>query len=330
MALSDFEIFNEYVYSTWSEVVDQKVRLFNSASSDTITLSVAPKQGSFNSTAFFAKIAPNLVRRRNPFSDATVANVDLTMSKEVEVKVAAGTHPVRIDKAFYEWIKMNPEEGGVVVGQQMAEGSLADMLNTALGAGKAALSGEADVYRDITGATTPGDLITGQQLILSSAQFGDRAQAIEAWVMHSQPLHQMYLNAMNNAEKLFVFGNVKVIQDGFGRIFIVSDSPALAQAGAAPTDPVKYSIMGLQRNGLRVTTNDDFTQADVQATGHENIQRTYQAEWSYNLGVKGFAYNTAAGQAPNDAAIMNSANWLKCVSSHKDLAGVLLEGHISL
>lgn len=322
MALSDFEIFQDFVYRSFTEVLDQQVGLFNEASNNALSLSVAPISGSFATASFFQRIQ-GLIRRRDPFSDDAVASTHLTMGAETEVKVAAGTPPIRSDKAWFEWIKQNPELAGSVVGRQLAIESMADMLNTALGAVKAALKGVPAVSRDIDTD------INFVELTRTAALFGDRAQDIQVWAMHSAPLHGLYVNALQNANGLFSFGTVKVLEDGFGRRFIVSDSPALAEP-AVEGEPQKYSVLGLQRYAARVSTNDDFNQVELQEPGYENIRRTYQAEWTFNLGVKGFSWNTAAGAAPKDAALFTSTNWVRKAASHKDLAGVLLTGPVDI
>ena len=75
-----------------------------------------------------------------------------------------------------------------------------------------------------------------------------------------------------------------------------------------------------------VEPNNDFDAVTVDTTGKENIQTTYQAEWSYNLGLRGYAWKTeSGGAAPNDTALGTGTNWEKVVTSNKDTAGVLLK-----
>jgi len=101
----------------------------------------------------------------------------------------------------------------------------------------------------------------------------------------------------------------------------VSDVPALVTAGT----PNIYNTLGLVPGGIVVDQNNDFTDNLQTSNGDENIQRTYQAEWSYNLGIKGFTWDkTNGGHAPNDAALATSTNWDKIATSTKDLAGVLV------
>ena len=76
---------------------------------------------------------------------------------------------------------------------------------------------------------------------------------------------------------------------------------------------------------LVIGVNNDFDANEETKNGDENLVRTYQAEWSYNIGVKGFAWDKATGgKSPNDAALFTSANWNRIMTDKKDLAGVLL------
>jgi hypothetical protein len=59
--------------------------------------------------------------------------------------------------------------------------------------------------------------------------------------------------------------------------------------------------------------------------GNENISRTWQAQWSFNLGLKGFAWDkTNGGKSPTTAALTTGTNWDKFATSNKDLPGVLV------
>jgi hypothetical protein len=320
MALSDLAVFSEYVYSAMTEVLRQQVNLFNAASRGTIALRSAAHVGDFSDVAFWAKVN-GLVRRRNPYGSGTVAEKNLQQIVDTMVKVAAGTPPIRIDPGQFNWIQRNPEEGGAVIGQQLAVDTMADMLNTAILATAAAMSGVAAINYDGTAAVADVTVFNHGQ-----ALFGDAYQDILAWIMHSKPLFDVYDNALQNTNGLFTFGTVNVRQDGFGRVFIVTDSPSLM--GTPVVGPPAYTphlTLGLVAGAIRVDQNGDFTDNIDTLNGEENIKRTYQAEWSYELGIKGFAWDNATGaKAPNDAALGTATNWDRYATSEKDLAGVMI------
>lgn len=435
MALSDLAVFSQFSYSAMTEVLRQQIDLFNAATNGAIVLRAVEHVGDYSDEAHWAKIS-GLVRRRNPYGSGTVTAKNLAQLVDTMVKVAAGTPPVNIPPGMFEWINRSPEEGGAVIGRQLAIDTLADMLNTSIMAGVAALSGVAAVVTngstfakgtlsplaiplDTETVTIGGKVYTfqtvltnvngnvligasattamanlasainltagagttyatamtihptvsangGNPLILTAktaglggngitttetltngsfgaatltggansgnanqttfntaqALFGDAYQDILVWVMHSKPLFDIYGGALENSANLFTFGNVNVRQDGFGRSFVISDSPSLVTSATPPL----YYTLGLTANGLTIHQQDDFTDNISTLNGDENILRTYQAEWSYELGVKGFAWDkTNGGKAPNDAALAVATNWDRFATSHKDLAGVLVQ-----
>lgn len=319
MALSDLSVFSEYAYSAATEVLMQQIELFNAASRNTIMLTTKANQGDYSDEAFWKKIN-GLVRRRNAYGSGAVTSVTLEHLLDTSVKVAAGTPPVQMPPSQFRWIQRSPEEAGAVVGQQLAVDMLADMLNTGIIAGRTALSQVAAVNFDGTGETIA--TMNPKQLNNGSRLFGDQSQAVVAWIMHSTPIHDFYGNAIDNQNRLFEYGTVNVVSDPMGRVFVVSDSPGLVTSGTPDT----YHTMGLVGGAIVVEQNDDFDDNMDTTNGDENIQRSYQAEWSYNTGVKGFAWDkTNGGKSPTDAALATATNWDKYATDNKSLAGVIVD-----
>lgn len=320
MALSDLAVFSEYAYDAMTEVLAQQVDLFNEASNGTIVLSDAAHQGDYSERAFYQKI-DGLVRRRNAYGSGAVSEKSLEHLIDTMVKVAAGTPPVRLDPGQFKWIQRNPEEAGAAMGAQLAKDTLADMLNTAVAAGAAALSQVSAVVNDISGGSGGAELPNFGALSDTAMKFGDYNSAVRAWVMHSYAIGKLYGNALANAEQLFTYGNVAVVGDPFGRRFVVSDIPGLIVTGS----PNKYRTLGLVQGAIAVDKNNDFTDNYDTVNGDENIKRTYQAEWSYEVGVKGFAWDkTNGGKSPTTAALLTATNWDKYATDNKDIAGVML------
>lgn len=318
MALSDLAVYSEYAYSSMTEVLAQQIEIFNGASDGVIVLVPAAHQGDFSDEAFFAKIS-GLVRRRNAYGSGAIAQKTLKHLVDTSVKVAAGTSEIRLDPGQFRWIQQNPEVAGAALGQQLAGDLLADMLNTAIGCAVSALSAQASNLKD---ASTSDPSFVG--LTEAAGLMGDRQNAIRAWIMHSTPVTKLYVNALTNAEHLFSYETVNVIRDPFGRLFVITDSPSLQWSVTTPSPASGYMSLGLVQGGIYVGQNNDFDAAETVATGDENIKRTYQAEWSYNVGVQGFAWDKPnGGKSPTDSALFTASNWDKYATSSKDLAGVL-------
>ena len=318
MALSDLAVYSEYAYASMTEVLRQRIDLFNAAAGGTIQLRSAAHQGDFSDVAFFAKIS-GLVRRRNAYGSGAVSEKKLAHLVDTLVKVAAGTPPVRLDPGQFKWIQQNPEVAGAALGQQLALDTMADMLNIGLGVTYAALSQVANVKYDASSNTSPDDTLSFGNLNNGQAKFGDQASSISAWVMHSKPMFDLYGKNLANAQQLFNYGNINVVRDPFGKLLVMTDSQNLVITGS----PNKYAILGLVPGAVIIDQNGDFTANEEVKNGDENIIRTYQAEWSYNVGVRGFAWDkTNGGKSPNDAALLTSTNWDRYATSDKDLAGV--------
>lgn len=315
MALSDLQVFSEFAYSGMTELQAQQVALFNAATRQGLLLHSAPVVGDFSDMVTWAKIS-GLVRRRDAYGSGAVSAKDVTQLDATGVKVAAGMPPVNIPPSMMKWIQRSPEEAGVVVGKQLAQDSLADMLNTAILGFVAAIGQITELNHDGTAG-----VLSLTALTKGASKFGDRSSALVCWVMHSKSMFDLYGAALAGTNLLFRFGDVQIVQDGFGRPLIMSDSPHLLTAGT----PDHYSTMGLVPGGVDVAQNDDYTENIIATNGQENIQRTMQAEWSYNLRIQGFQWDkTNGGKSPNDAAIGSSANWDRIATSHKDMAGVLI------
>jgi len=322
MPLSAFKVFSDFAQGTMTEVLQQQVELFNAATRGGIVLRSARNAGDFMDRTHWAKIA-GLVRRRNAYGTGTVSEVDLAQLAETSVKVAAGTPPVRMDPAQFEWILKNPEEGGVVFGQQLAVDRMADMLDVGIAAVKSALSGQATNYLSaVAGNADFAGLDT------ASAKLGDMAQRIAVWVGHSKPIFDLWGNAIANNDRLFTFGTINVSTDGFGRPIVMTDAPTLVDPDGAGTGPdvASYAMLGLVPGAILIEDNGDYNANVETKNGGENIIRTMQAEWSYNVSVKGFAWDkTNGGKSPTTAALATGSNWDKYATYHKDLAGVVYE-----
>lgn len=316
MGLDDLQVFNEFTYTAATEVLQQQVDLFNAATGGAIILRSASNVGDFTDETFYALIA-DLVRRRNVYANGAIAEAELQMLLATSVKVAGGTPPVRVDPAWFEWIGRNPEEGGVIYGQQLAVAMMADMLNTAIAAVAAAMAGTTAITHDGSGGTADfDDFLTG------ASKFGDQAQRIATWIVHSHTMFKIFGSALTNTAGLFTFGNINVRQDGFGRGYVITDSPALVDT--VPNPDLYYSL-GLVPGAVAVEQNTDFTQNIETSNGFENIRRTIQSEWSFNLGVKGYAWDkSSGGHSPSNAALGSTANWDKVITDDKNGPGVLV------
>ncbi|RUM41435.1 MAG: hypothetical protein DSY80_08815 [Desulfocapsa sp.] len=312
MALSDLEVFSEYAYDAMTETIDQQIHLFNEASRFAIRLETVRRQGDYSHTAFFKEIDA-LVQMRNPYVDEDVATVQLEHADHVGVKVGIGTKPVSIKKSDFNWLKQNPKQGGVVYGKQLAAAAIQTNLNSAISSVGAAIS-------TIPALTHTVDTkVTREALAGGVAKFEDRWESIAIWVIHGAAIHDIFLSALQNNERLFHFGNVSVQDDGFGRPIIATNAPGLRLPNG------KSKTLGLVTGAVTIEDQDDFESNVESNNGKTNIQRTIQSEWSVSVNIKGFAWDVAnGGNAPTEAALATPENWTKVVTSDRSTAGVMV------
>jgi len=124
---------------------------------------------------------------------------------------------------------------------------------------------------------------------------------------------------LQNGEELFNSGNV-TIQSILGKIFVVSDIPALLETGT----PNKTKVLSLVDRGIIIDNTSDIVTNLETTNGKKRIETTWQADYTFGAKLKGYAWDVANGGAsPDDAALFTGTNWDSVMSSPKHTAGTL-------
>ena len=152
---------------------------------------------------------------------------------------------------------------------------------------------------------------------MGAALFGDRQSDIAAWVMHSKSVNDIYGQALANAQQLFTFGSVRVIEDGFGRPLVMTDSDALHFDNAGTEN---YIQCGIVAGGISVQEQGDYRAYTVTDLRPTNPRELLTATGSFGLGLKGYSFKAGVVQ-PDDAALATASNWSR-VGGVKDSAGI--------
>ncbi len=309
MGLSNFDIFNKWTQLTATEVVDQQVDLWNGATRNALSLvSAMDNAGDLAEKSAYALMA-NLYGNRDPSSTAALAATPLATLKEAAVKVGMGSLPMEYTNSAFDWTKRDPQEAGIAFGEQVGKAKFQYMLNSALAAAVAAVTTTGLIYDGTAAVADLSSLNNGARL------FGDRSASIVTWVMHSNSLHDIYGQSLQNSNRLFVFDTVQVMEDGFNRILVMTDSPALFFDNSG-TD--NYYQLGFVPNAVMVEDNGDSTVFEETKTEFVNAKKLIKEEASFNLGIKGMTYDGPV--QPNDAEIALAANWTQVATSTKDTA----------
>lgn len=315
MALSDMKVYNDDIVGTTIELLGQKTDQFNAASGGAIVLSTASWRGDFSRESFFNQIASAKRRVDRYAAIASQAATALTQGEHVGVKVAGGFGPVLFEPAQMTWLNEDPASAIRAISEGFSDALLADQLNTAVGAAVAAVSGQTALVNDVS--ATAG--LSLNVLNNSHAKFGDQSQLLVTDIMTGAAYHTLVDKALTNANQLFVAGNVMVV-DVLGKRYVISDIPALYEAGALN----KTKVLSVVANGIIVDNASDIISNIDTSNGNTRIQTTWQADYSFGLKLKGYSWDvTNGGKSPLDAELFTATNWDKAVAENKHTLGTL-------
>lgn len=318
MSLSQMQVFNEYIMPATIETLSQMVEKFNGASNGAIRLTTDGFDGDFLQESFFQAIHTAQRRVDRYAAQATASATDLTQLKHSSVKIAGGFGPIRFEPSQLTWLNKPTTEGIEVASRNFAEALMADQLNTAILALRAAIANQASATNDVS--ATAGVTYAGMNS--AHAKFGDRSGDIVANIMTGAVYHKLIGQNLLNSQQLFQAGNVRVV-DILGKAVVVTDAPALYVTGT----PNKEYVLGLAAGAAIVHDAGDLISNIETKNGQTRIETTMQVDYTFGLGLKGYTWDEAnGGKSPSNAALGTGTNWDKVATDIKHTAGVVLIG----
>ena len=318
MALSDMKVFNEYLKKTTIETLAQQVEKFNGASNGAIRLTTQGIDGDFLQESLWAGLHAAQRRVDRYAANGAQAATALTQIQANSVKVAGGFGPILWEPAQLAWIQKNPAEALEVISRNLSEAIVGDQLNSAIAALVAAISNVAGATNDVS--ATAG--ITYGAINGAHAKFGDASGLLVAQVMTGEVFHKLVGQNLANATQLFNSSSVNIV-DILGRPVIVTDAPALYAAGT----PNKQKVLSLADSAAIVHDGGAIVTNVQTGNGKERIETTFQADYDFGLGLKGYAWDIAnGGKSPTSAELATGSNWDQIDNSVKSTAGVITIG----
>lgn len=318
MALVDMKVFNQYLMEATAETLGQNVERFNGASNGAIVLTSMNFEGDFFQRSFYAALHSAQRRVDRYAAQGAAAATALSQLQENSVKVAGGFGPISFEPGQMTWIQKNEAEAIAVISGQLAEAIMQDQLNSGIAAAVAAISNQVTATNDVS--ATGG--ITYSALNDAHALFGDRSGSLVAQIMTGSVFHKLIGQNLTNTPQLFQAQNVTVV-DILGKPVIVTDAPSLYEAGV----PNKDKVLSLASGGVTVMDGSDVITNIETSNGQTRIETTMQADYSFGLGLLGYAWDTTnGGKSPTDAEIATGTNWDKVATDIKHTAGVITIG----
>lgn len=319
MALTNMQVYNTEIQTSTIELVDQMVQNIAASSRGAIQLSSVANKGNFAKEAFWQNLSAAQRRVDRFASNDAQAATDLIQLESVGVKVAGGFGPVLLEPSQITWLQEDPASAIAAISRYFAEALIQDQLNTGISSAVAAINNQAALVNDVLTAK-----ITQSAINNAHAKFGDMSQMIVADVMTGSTWHKLVDQGLANGNELFRADNVTIV-DILGKAIVITDAPALLDLATTPDQDL---VLGLVAGGLEVSDNSDLITNMETTNGKIRIETTWQADYTFNVKLKGYAWDIANGGAsPTDAELATGSNW-DPVNLNKFTAGVLARGDI--
>lgn len=323
--VTDFIIYDEELHTGITEVLEQAVDPIASGANGTIQLITQNLMGDYEKETFF-DLVDGLVQERDPTSLADVTPTGLAQSEHVSPKVnrRIGPHQDTLDK--FKKIDADPAVMSFILGRQSGRGVLLDYMNTGMIALATAIQSVSGMVYDHVAAAGSTTNLTPQAINLGMAKMGDAAGRLRSMVMHSKPYFDLVGDAMSQnltgLSDVVIYGAAPGTR---GLPVYVTDSEGLTDpdpTGDGLSDPT-YFVLALSENALILTQSEERSVHSDTVGGKQNIVAEWQAEYAYNVKVKGFSY-TGASASPTKAQLGDGANWTYVFDDIKSGPGVAI------
>lgn len=328
-ASGDVTIYQRQMQGAFIETIQQNVDAFNEASRGALRFETREMRGQYDQEAFFDEVSS--IARRDPSaeSSSSATATKLTQDEFIGVKLNRRNGPYEWNISSAKLAGFDPERFSIAVGEQTAVATPQEMIDRALGALEAKLDGVAALSVDRQ-ASSPATLRT-TDLVSALKKFGDKAGRITCWVMHSAPFYDLVAEQLASSASVLatlpwgasIFEGMPVT---LNRPVVVIDSASLISYADESTGEPVYSTLGLTSGAAEIAMSEaPLAVAEGPITGSDNLFIRWQAEYSYNLKLRGCAYNTGTGANPTNANVANASNWTTKVADNKLLPGVIIK-----
>jgi hypothetical protein len=316
---TDVVISEDHFYSGLFEEMEQEIDGLAAASRGAIVVNDERSKGDYDYTGFFTSISSMIERR--VVDTVSAGTATQALEKEyIGVKLNRRSQ-VEWSLDAFKKKQLDPMGFSFALGREFQKRKMQDMINIGLVAVASALEVQTALTQDSSGASITHTLIN-----TAMAKRGDKAGEIVTWVMHSVPYYNLIGQAISDKVPSDIGGGA--IMEGnipiFGRAALVSDSSGLTDANGSLADT--YNSLGLVPGALTISQSEEETIVGAElVTGLHNLVYRFQAEYSFNLRVKGIQWDVSSGGAnPDTATVGTTSNWDQIDTSDKTLAGVLL------
>lgn len=320
---TDFQIREAEFNAGFMEMVNQNTNAFNAASNNALRLSAADLMGHYAKTRFWDRTS-SLITRQDLTTTAAGTATKATTSEHISVKL----HRRYQHEAALPALKLagfDASDFSFMLGQEVGEEAVLGYLNAAVKSVAGALSGQTAAPDLVEDYSATGDL-DFTALRQGMALMGDSFGKIAAFVMHSKAFFDLVGDGISNYKIETIAG--QLIARGvespitFGKPVVITDDASLVISGA----PDNYVTLALVEGAVDVTAESTPTTVSEVVTGLEQLVFRTQGEYTFNVGLRGYQWDTTNGGInPADATIATATNWDAVVSNANGFPGVYIQ-----
>jgi hypothetical protein len=312
---ADIKFNEELLRLGISEVIEQNVDAFNTASNNTIIMTTTSLEGNFSEEAFIKSLAASsLVSRRDFAADTALTPAKLIEDTVNTVKLSRRYGPVSSTYDAWNRSGRNIDTFSMAFGRQLGVAIMQDMVEACIAAGVTATQ---------VGNTALGDglsVFDYSNIVDGLASMGDKGGRIGCLVMHSNTYYSIVDQGLSR-NALDTVGGMTIREGGaysLGLPVLTVDSPSLILSAGI------YGILGLTESALKAIESEDMIMRTQDVLLKDNLQMVMQGESSYNVGVKGYTFNISKPN-PVIADIKTAANWTYKYADIKSGPGFVLK-----
>lgn len=308
---NDMIIYDDQAQTAYLERIQDVLDVFNASSQGAIILRNELLEGDLTQRAFYT--VPGSVGHRDVNSTAGVVGQKLGADEMVGVKTPWKYGPYETTEEAFKRRARSPEEFSQLLGQHMADATIAYFISAAFAALQAAIGANTNMVAQGSWATDGKKVLTK-----GMRKFGDRFNRIALFAMDSTT----YFDLVDNAIDTKVYEEAGVVIYGgqpgtMGKPVLVSDR--------VPAD----MIFGLQPGAVEIIESQAPGFRSYNIDTQENLALGYRGEGTFNVELLGYSWNNTGSPAaptnPNLAQLGSGANWRKYAQDDKVTAGVLIE-----
>lgn len=319
---SDMVVFNDQFYGGFLEKIADKLDVFNAASGNAISLNTSFIKGFKQEESYFKRTATKS-SRRDLTSTSALTDAAIVQGQVNTIKVFRKWHSANTLGA-YRTLGLSQAEMAFIAGSAAADDIIEEWRLAAVSALMGGMSIAGIVSSNVHDASD--GTLASSDLIEAKKKLGDAAGKIKIWVMHSTVYYNLVANqlASTTADQVADMAIMAGTPATMGIPVLVVDDPGLIIANGVSSGVDSYYTFGLVEGAVSVVESEEQEVVMDVVTGGEQLLHRVQAEYAFNLGLRGISW-TSSTTNPTFAQLATNSNWTKLYTSKKDLPGVAIE-----